>query len=232
MVQSRLVRQWWYRDRPGRQAWMASASGAMMAKRSPSAASAAGEPSLPSTTPPRASGKSRVAQAEATTVERYPRSRAARARRADAHVRHESAEDQFVASGGFHAVVQLRPREGIGQTLADDGFAVMGGHCFGDGAVGSVQIEQAPGTALVDDVEDRRAGGPGAFQQVCRFVEGGADIGQGKAAIDVFVLAVDKHEHGLGQSGGGGVSPGHGKQGLGRVGHLDRSGSEKGQVKK
>lgn len=135
--------------------------------------------------------------------------------RTDTHMGHESGDDQFFAPRFVDFVLKCRLGEGVGQRLGDQGFPVLGGDFVGQLSAGTLQVEGATLTALVDHMEDGRTGGAGAFQNFRSFFQRCLNARQGEHAGKVFVLLVDGDDHGFGQSSGREVGSGHLEQGLG-----------------
>ena len=130
-----------------------------MAKRSASSASATRWTSAAGMSgPPVGSGRSRVAQASATTV--TPKAVVERGARGGrhAHMGHEADQDELAAAGLGHRLGQLGVGEGIGQRLLDHPLAGDRRRLVGELKPGPAGSNAPPARAAMLDVDDRRAG--------------------------------------------------------------------------
>jgi hypothetical protein len=132
--------------------------------------------------------------------------------RIDAHVRHESSQDQFLRrlppgrrrriGGGLillQEVVKIRPGEGTRILLDDDGFVVRGFHEIGDRTDGCRDVVRGPHAGVVLDVDDGSAEESGGIEQPFRLHHGRIGTLAPHDPLRVRVLTIDHDQGGIPQ---------------------------------
>jgi hypothetical protein len=130
-------------------------------------------------------------------------------------VGHEAGDDQVGLAEALQALVQIRLGEGVRQPLDHRGLVAPGRDRFGDAADLLADVVGRAGTAVVHDMDDRRAGLARPGQQARGLLEGRFDAAQLHDARGVGVLAVDHDHDGLAEAAGRRLAPGELHQGLG-----------------
>ena len=104
-------------------------------------------------------------------------------------------------------------RPGCPGSYGDHRLASGARHLRCDLAAGAVEIEDAAGLALMHDVNDRRICGARAGQHPAGFGQGIGDARQRHGAGDIFHLAIDQDEGGIGKRVRRHIGAGHFQQG-------------------
>jgi hypothetical protein len=129
---------------------------------------------------------------------------------------HETGEDEILAADCIKACLKIRAGKRIGQPFLNDGLGRQwrqGGNYLP--ALGTT-IEQAAGTSLVRNMDDRSAARPCRCQEPRGIGNCCIGVRHGDRAIKVLVLQVDQDETGIGYLGGRKIGASKLKQGFGR----------------
>ncbi|EJW13416.1 hypothetical protein A33M_3836 [Rhodovulum sp. PH10] len=141
--------------------------------------------------------------------------RAAR-RRLDAHVGHEAGEHHRRAVQRMQAVGEVGAGKGVRQALGEHRLAGRRRRRRDDlHPTGAGGERAAAALAVMHHVDHRHRLAAGEGEQPAELVERRIDARERQRAVDIFVLGVDHHDHGVGEADQGRRRAGELEQGFG-----------------